>query len=340
MTDFSRMKVLVVASGTESDDGPRISCLAAGQVEALRQSGAEVHVGVVDNRTSLFGIMRIVRNLRRLVNQTKPDVVNAQYGSVVALAAALACGKTPLVVTFYGSDLLGTPNPGVAWLVRSWLGRRFGLFAGSRAAAVQVMSQNLMDALPALIRARATILPHGIDISFFAPKPKSECRSQLGWDDVDKIIIFNASTPGNESVKNPRLAREAVERVKARMPDTRLVMMSGVPRETVRLMMNAADCLICTSLHEGSPNIVKEAMACNLPVVSVACGDVPDRLQGVQPGGISPYDSAALADNILAVLRSDSRSNGRDALIRQKMTAHDCTERLLEMFRSAMEGRG
>ena len=77
----------------------------------------------------------------------------------------------------------------------------------------------------------------------------------------------------------------------------RLELISGKTHSEINEMLNAANCLLLTSLHEGSPNIVKESMACNLPVVTVNCGDVAIRLSDVTPSFVSKdYNANELAD--------------------------------------------
>src|SRR5262245_15872230 len=114
-------------------------------------------------------------------------------------------------------------------------------------------------------------------------------------------------------------------------------MISNVSSSDVRLMMNAADCLLVTSLHEGSPNIVKEAMACNLPVVSVPCGDVVERLQMTYPGGVAPYDVKTLAEKIDEVLKAGRRSNGRERLIEQGLTTPNVAKSLIQIYADAQQ---
>ena len=116
-------------------------------------------------------------------------------------------------------------------------------------------------------------------------------------------------------------------------------MFFGAKRDDIRLMMNAADCLLLTSLREGSPNVVKEAMACNLPVVSVPCGDVSERLQDVTPGGVYPCDADALAQGLLAVFHSNRRSNGRAALASQGLTGADIAEKLINFYSRAVSNQ-
>ena len=115
-------------------------------------------------------------------------------------------------------------------------------------------------------------------------------------------------------------------------PLAKLETLSFTPQADVALKMSAADCLLVTSIHEGSPNIVKEAMACNLPVVTVPCGDVEERLAGVQPGCVAPYDAAQLASSIRQVLERGGRSNGRDELVRQGLTARAVAAQLGRLY--------
>ena len=129
------------------------------------------------------------------------------------------------------------------------------------------------------MRNKAVVLPNGVDTSWFRPLPRDLCRANLGWDTESKIVLFNVSRNEDQFRKNPKLAHATIHLVSRSIPNASLIMLSNANREQVRLMLNAADCLLVTSLHEGSPNIVKEAMACNLPVVTVPCGDTSEQLK-------------------------------------------------------------
>jgi teichuronic acid biosynthesis glycosyltransferase TuaC len=307
------------------------------QAESLRSAGWEVTFGFVDDRTSVEGILENVRRLKREVSRSRHGLVHAQYGSVTAAVANLIRGALPLVVSFCGDDLLGTPNPGLRWRVRERCARAIGLWSARRSATLIVKSDNLLRALPASLRAKAVMLPNGVDTEWFRPMARDECRSRLGWNLQSKVVLFNASQNGNQLCKNPCLARAAVDLLAQSNPDVSLYMMSNVSQEEVLLLLNAADSLLVTSLHEGSPNIVKEAMACNLPVVSVPCGDVSERLAMTHPGGVCSYDAPVLAKALEEVLKAGFRSNGRKQLIEQGLTTVKVAERLMQVYRQAQE---
>lgn len=324
--------VFMVVAGDLKNGDLKISNFVKSQAESLRNAGWEVFFGCVDDRTSVRGILRNVRRLRAELAQTRPGLVHAQYGSVIAAVASLIKGPRPLLVSFCGDDLLGTPNTGLTWRVHEKCTREIGLWAARRAAAVIVKSKNLMQALPASLRNKARVLPNGVDTSWFKSMDRDECRARLGWNTKARVVLFNASHKDNQSSKNPSLARAVIQILARTVSDVSLEILSNATQEEVRLKMNAADCLLVTSLHEGSPNIVKEAMACNLPVVSVPCGDVAERLNKTRPGNIRPYDATALAEAVHDVLRAGRRSNGREQILAQGLILPKIAERLIDLY--------
>jgi glycosyltransferase involved in cell wall biosynthesis len=159
-------------------------------------------------------------------------------------------------------------------------------------------------------RERAVVLPSGVDPDLFSPAPKRYARARLHWSQTDEIILFNS---GNGApVKRRDLAEAVMACAKRLRTALRLEVMDGrCSPDLVPMMMNAADCLLVTSDFEGSPTIVQEALACNLPVVSVDVGDVAQRLRGVRATRIAPRDPQALAQALDAVLSLGERSDGR-----------------------------
>ena len=333
----TKASVFMVTNANIKNGVPDINSFVRSQADSILSVGWEVFMGVVDDRTSVPGILRNIRRLRQQVAQMKPGLVHVQYGSVTAAVGNFIKGTLPLVVSFCGDDLLGTPTPGLAWRIRERVGRFIGLLGARRADAIIVKSNNLFQSLPSPLRDKAIILPNGVDTNFFRPMERSEARAKLGWSQRSQIVLFNPSRKEDQDRKNPTLARRTVELLAQSVPDVSLQMLFNASPEEVRIMMNAADCLLVTSLHEGSPNIVKEAMSCNLPVVSVPCGDVAERLKMTQPGGIRPYTAGSLAKAIIDVFDSGCRSNGREQLLAQGLTTAEIAERLIQIYRHVQQ---
>ena len=327
-----KKSVFMIINGDKKDGLPFYPTFVRTQAKSVEDCGWDVSMGVIDDRTSVQGILRNVRIHKQNIAQGSPGLVHAQYGSVTAAVGCFIKGRLPLVISFCGDDLLGTPSSGLAWRVREKISRFIGLWAAERASAIIVKSTNLLNALPYKLRNKTTILPNGVDMDFFRPMDKSEARQKLGWSQSLKIVLFNPSKNEDAYRKNPALAHNAIHFLSRDVPHVLIKMLDNSSIEEVRLMMNAADCLLVTSLQEGSPNIVKEAMSCNLPVVSVPCGDVEERLDAVSPGSICSYDARVLADAIKDVFSFEHRSNGRERLIGQRLDLSDVAERLIQIY--------
>lgn len=158
--------------------------------------------------------------------------------------------------------------------------------------------------------------------------PRDAAREVLGWKSDEKVVLFNAGR--NPVVKGLSLALEAVQIARHSISLIRFFQLNGaVPPDRIPLLLNAADCLLIASLSEGSPTILQEAMACNLPVASVDVGDAAERLQGVHPSRVVPRNSEALAQAIVEILQDGRRSNGREKI-------NECSEeRVAEVIKNA-----
>ncbi len=335
MTD--RLRILITVDAARTPAGAEVPHAYATQIEFLKRAGNEVRLFGVDDRTSPGGILRNVRELTAEISRFRPHLVVAYYGTMVAAITRRAAGPVPFVVTFRGSDLQGTSNPGWKWRMRDRLGKALSLWAASGAKRIVVNGSGLFNSLPKSLQKKTHNLPNGINTEIFSPIPRDDARKKLGWDLSEKVLLFNAGVGSGQVVKNRPLAEETVARLRPHPHGVRLEAISSYTREEVALRMNASDCLLVTSLHEGSPDLVKEAMACDLPIVSVPCGDVRERLQGVEPGGVRPYDAAQLAELVETVLESGRRSNGRGQLFQQGLDIPSVTERVLDVYRMAVQ---
>jgi glycosyltransferase involved in cell wall biosynthesis len=278
------------------------------EAEALRAAGHHVEVFGFDNKSySPWRLAREVSRLRAEIRRARPDVIHAQFGKFNALVAALAAGKTPLVITFRGTDI--NRNTSYSWL-RSALGVCASQLAAFAAQGLVCVSREILSKVWARGSRPSIVVPTGVDIRSFAPMDRKAARERLGFGADEKIVLFNAGR--NPAVKDPELASAAVAEAARRIGEVRFVVLDGTAQpEEIPVYMNAADCLLVTSRTEGSPTVVQEAMACNLPVVSVDVGDVRERLAGVaQCAVLAGRDAAALGEALAALLREPRRSDG------------------------------
>jgi teichuronic acid biosynthesis glycosyltransferase TuaC len=283
------------------------------QASRLREAGVEVSLFHLRSRTSPIQLAREWARFRRRLRRAAPDVVHAHYGTVTALFAALGALGRPLVITYRGSDL----NPAARaapWheKARAALGRILSQLAALRAGRIVCVSGQLRDRLW-WRRRHAVVLPSGVDPDVFFPQPQAEARQRLGWSDSERVILFHAGRDAR--IKRLDLAQRAADLARLALPSVRLeVLRGGTPPHRMPVLMNAADCLLLTSEAEGSPAVIQEALACNLPVVSVQAGDAAERLQGVRRSRLVARDPRALARALIDLLSAPGRSDGRNRI--------------------------
>jgi glycosyltransferase involved in cell wall biosynthesis len=189
--------------------------------------------------------------------------------------------------------------------------------------------------LPRLGRRRNSVIPNGVDRSLFRPIDRADARAQLGWDDAP-VVLFAADP--TRFTKRFELAADVVELVREEFAEVRLVTTHDVEPNLMPVWMSAADVLLLTSRGEGSPNVVKEAMACDLPVVSVDVGDVREVIEGTRLCHVGSDEPTELAAAVVDALRAlPARSDGRahSAWLDDQAIA----ERVVEVYARARDRR-
>ncbi|HEY7480995.1 MAG TPA: glycosyltransferase family 4 protein [Gemmatimonadales bacterium] len=301
------------------------------QANFLMAAGVEVDVFHFKGLRQPWRYARPWVEVRRRLLTREYDLVHAQFGQSGLLALPK---RIPLVVTFRGSDLLGIVSDRDGQ--RTWVGR--ALQAASRlvarqADAVVVVSEHMKESLPTGVKA--TVIPSGLDFSLFRPHPRDEARRRLGLDPDRPLVLF-AGRP-TQGRKRYQLAEQAVSILQRSVP-AELVVLWGVAHTEVPLYMSAADVLVFTSLQEGSPNVVKEALACDLPVVSVPVGDVPERIRDIVGCELCVDERPeTIAAALERALRRGARVRGRVAV--QSLDESVQTGRLIELYQGVMRKR-
>jgi teichuronic acid biosynthesis glycosyltransferase TuaC len=306
------------------------------EAEALRAAGHQVDAFGFDNRRySLAHFVGQVIELRAAIRRLRPDVVHAQFGKFNALVAACAAtGLAPLAITFRGTDI----NRNTRYTaLRSTLGVAASQVAALFARGIVCVSREIRDKVFARRFRPTLVVPTGVDLKVFVPGDRAAARARLGFGAGERIVLFNSGR--NPAVKDPELAAEAVEDARRRIGALRLVVLDGsAAPDEVPHYMNAADCLLVTSKTEGSPTVVQEAMACNLPVVTVDVGDVRERLAGVSNCAVVSRCPLALGVALADVLRSPQRSDGRAHAAALGLDA--IAARLTDFYRAMLPRRG
>lgn len=299
------------------------------QVESLLKLGVTVRIFYFTSRTSLRGLVSGFRELRREIRDFGPDLLHAHFGTITSFIASFGT-NIPVVITFRGSDLNGHPATGP---IRGPLGLVLSQLSILRAKRVICVSKQMRERIWRG-RNRALVLPTGVNLSLFRPCARDAARSQLGWKACDFIVLFNSGS--EPKAKGVELAKAAVAIAQSTIGPIRLVVLDGtVSPDKMPVYLNASDCLLLASCNEGSPNIVKEALACNVPVVAVDVGDVAERLRGVYPSRVTTRNTSELGTALADTLARRQRSNGRSKVA--AYSEEKIADQLLSVYRDVVE---
>ncbi len=323
----SDMKVLMITSHFPTAERPMGVPFIGRQVEFLRREGVDVDVFHFKGKMNLFNYISAWWRLRKHISGKRYDLMHAQWGHSAALAFPK---RMPWVITFRGNDLEGiigkNGNRTILGKILQTVSKITARFADGVIVVSESLGQNLK-------RDDYWIIPSGLDLEKFKIISKREARKSIDLPEDKKLILFAASTIANPR-KRFELAKSAVDIVKKRY-DAELIVASRVGHELIPVYMNACDALILTSIHEGSPNVVKEALACNLPVVSVDVGDVRKRIENIEGCYICVDDTKEkLAAALEQVLKNDCRIDGRHAI--SELDERETTRRVIEVYQMAL----
>jgi teichuronic acid biosynthesis glycosyltransferase TuaC len=279
------------------------------QIDRLAEAGVEGQSVLFGGSAMLFRPHQLligISKIRRKIRMFRPDIVHAHWGSLLAFATALgSLGCAPFVITYRGSDI--NPVPSEPWS-RSLIRVACSQLAALRAAAIICVSDDLRERLWAR-REFVRIVPDGTDASLFKPLAKLECRRKLNWPLDERVVFFYEG--GRPAVKRRDLADASLEEARKLLGSCRLeVMGSDMPHDRVPLLLNASDCLLMTSDFEGSPNIVREALAFNLPIISVDVGDVRRWLDGLDGTRMVSRDPTEIGRALAEIIATGNRPAG------------------------------
>jgi glycosyltransferase involved in cell wall biosynthesis len=304
------MKILIVASYNKGRFAPFI----VEQAESLKRAGCELDWFGLQGK-GIKGYIKNLPELKRKIKEFHPDIIHAHYG-LSGLFANLQ-RNVPVVTTFHGSDINERKV-----LRLSKLAMRLSAWN------IFVSQKTLEIAKPS---KKYTLLPCGIDFSDLQLTDKAEARRKMGLDIDRKFILFAGAF--DNTVKNAPLAKESVALLNDKSVE--LLELKGFSREEVTLLMCAVDSFLMASFTEGSPQVIKEAMACGCPIVSVDVGDVRERLDGVEGCYVAnSRNHEELADLLQKAILFESKTKGRDKVIVDGLDNKLVARELIDIYKN------
>jgi teichuronic acid biosynthesis glycosyltransferase TuaC len=283
------MKILIVCSGNYGAVSPFI----LEQNAALEKLGVSFDYFLIKGKGP-FGYLKNIFKFRKMIRATDPDLVHAHYG-LSGLLAVLQRLK-PVVVTFHGTDINSRILRWLSEIVV--LGAKESIFVSKK---LQMKTKV----------TKSAVIPCGIDLELFTPMDKNEARRLLNLQPEKKYILFASAF--DNLIKNYPLAKSALALLNDN--NVELLELKGRSRKEVALLMNACDVALMTSFSEGSPQFIKEALACNTPVVSTDVGDVKDYLPVGKGCFITTYEPRDVADKLKRALAGGQLTTGRSSVM-------------------------
>lgn len=323
------MKLLIVAS----DKGGKFVPFIEEQISALQACGISVvRYGITGK--GIMGYLRALPGLKRMILAERPDLIHAHYGLSGLLANLQR--RVPVVTTYHGSDI-NLPKI-LRFSQIAMLLSVHNIFVSQRNVNLALSPNSL---IANRLKKRSTLLPCGVNI----PKPWSELQTQwVGQLTLNQWVQEKLSTEAkhilfagafDNAVKNAPLAKAAINELTSEGVKVELIELKGYNRDQVNALMYNCDALLMTSKTEGSPQVVKEAMACGCPIVSVDVGDVAERVSGVEGCYVvrtrEPKD---IAEALQEALLFGGRTNGRQRILEMDLSNEQVAKRLVAIYKS------
>ena len=301
------------------------------QGASLRAVGCEVGYFLIKGN-----YLKAVSALKAKIREFKPDIVHAHYG-LSAITAELQ-GLVPVVTTFHNGE------------THNWHVNLMTSLMSLRAKHVIYVAQHIRDMV--YFKARNySIIPCGVSLDDCFLMDKTEARKQLGWDPDKKYIMFGGAFSNTR--KNYELLRQAVELVKSeelRVKSIEIVEMKGLTREQCVLRMNACDVFALPTKNEGSPQALKEAMACNCPIVATDVADIKYLLGDIPGHYVLPnkkgngawwkgdeHSAEELAELLKEALAFEGRTKGRERIVELGYTNDLVAQKIIKIYENILK---
>ncbi len=301
------MKILFFCSGNNG-----ISPIIQAQAVSLQQKDINVEIVPLIGK-GFWGYVKFIRNLRKHIIEINPDLIHAHY-SFCGIIASLSTRK-PVLCSLMGSDIITAGY--FRFIIR--------LFSILFWKATIVKSEDMKSRIG--IR-HCQVIPNGVDTSIFQPGKREQCRVELGWNHDGKIALFVGDPDRKE--KNYALAQRAVELLGSDKYELKIA--NNISHDYINAYINAADVLVLPSLWEGSPNIVKEAMACNIPVVSTDVGDVKWLFGDFKGYYVSASNPLEFSEKVKQAA-DFGITKGRDRIIELGLDSNSVAQKLISIYK-------
>jgi glycosyltransferase involved in cell wall biosynthesis len=290
------------------------------QIDSLKNvKGISADVHFINGREKKTNYFKSIAQIRNKIKNEKYDLIHVHYG-LSALFLLFLDPKIPVVITLHSGELFRKKG-----LINHLMQKAITLAAIKKATKVIVLNDSMVDLL-SIHKEKLIKLPCGTDLKVFDNKSVQT--------NGKKIRIGFPGNKGRKEKNYPLFAN--ILGLLNKSHAIEVIEFHNLTRAEVVANLSKIDLLLMTSTVEGSPQIIKEAMACNKPIVSTSVGDVKDLLADVKNAYVidsfNPDRFVEPVCEILDLHPAERFSNGREKLIRMKLDSVQVSERLYDIY--------
>jgi teichuronic acid biosynthesis glycosyltransferase TuaC len=317
------VKILIVASAKAG----KINVIVERQVESLRLTNIDIDIYPV-NEKGILGYISNIPKLRNVLKNKNYNIIHAHYG-LCGIISYFARQHEKIIVSFMGDDILGSNNSRGKVTASSKILAWISIFFANYLYDYSILKSKEMSK-SFKNKEKFSLIPNGVDITIFKPLPEVSTNTEINFNKEIAHIVFLSNPLRTE--KNYLLLQKASKLLQ--MP-LEIHTYTDLNETELVNVYNQANVVVLCSFHEGSPNVIKEAMACNCPIVSTDVGDVNWVISGTKGCYISDFDPACLAQKIelaISYSRSQGRTNGRERIIQLGLDSESVAKKINAIY--------
>jgi glycosyltransferase involved in cell wall biosynthesis len=287
------------------------------QIEGIEKhyNDVDFEISFINGKKFKLNYLLSIFKLNFKISNSKYDIIHIHFGLSGFFLLFNPFLKTPIVTTLHSADIdIIKSNQFFVWVSKQVV---------KKSKKVFYLNDKMLEILETQ-KGKLIYLPCGVNTDDFYKEQISSKKDEL-------IIGFPANKMRPE--KNYLLFEEIIKTLQGQLGiKISVVEFHNKNRREVRESLNLIDLLLMTSLSEGSPQIVKEALSCDTPVISSNVGDVKKILEGVDNCYlVDSFESLDYIEPIMKIIKNKSlkvRSTGRQQIFRLKLDEKSISERI------------
>jgi teichuronic acid biosynthesis glycosyltransferase TuaC len=321
------MKILVITNMYPSNDHIYFGIFVKEQRADLKEyCNVDSDLYFINGRKNKLNYLKSILTLPRLIKKNKYDLIHIHFGLSGLFLLFNSFKNTPKVITLHNGD---TDKKSAKFLVPFITNQIL-----KKVDKILILNEQHKRFIKGQVH-KSEILRCGVNIEMFK---KLNIENKFR----DEINVLFPGSPKNP-MKNYMLFIKVVEKLQLFLDKkVNVHTLGNLNRQEIVLLLNKVDLVLMTSISEGSPQIIKEAMSCEVPIVSTRVGDINELLQGVANCRIiDGFNEEDFVKPIVEIIQtSQYKSNSRERLIESGLDSISTAKKLHKLYYNLLDNYG